>query len=194
MYHPFIVGEKLYLRGIEKADLSGDMTQWANDSDVTQYMVMGAVPNSGSIYCSWNNLEEEYEKLMKSKTDVVFAIVDKKSDLMIGIAGLYDISWIPRSAEFRIAIGEKKFWGKGFGTEATNLIVTYAFEKLNLNQVHLGVNAEDERANKCYKKVGFFLEGTKREQVYRNGRYYDVNFYSILRSEKNRKQKKQDNV
>ncbi len=113
---------------------------------------------------------------------------------MIGIAGLYDISWVPRSAEFRIAIGEKEFLGKGFGTEATNLIVKYAFEKLNLNRVHLGVNAEDERANKCYKKAGFFLEGTKREQVYRNGRYYDVNFYSILRSEQNRKQKKQDNV
>lgn len=183
MHHAFIVGKKIYLRGIEKDDISGNMSQWANDSEVTHYMVMGTVPNSGSIFCSWDSVEDEYERLKKSRNDIVFAIVDKKTDTMIGVTGLYDISWIPRAAEFRIAIGEKSFWGKGYGTEATKLIVEYAFDKLNLNQVHLGVNAEDERANKCYKNAGFLFEGTKRESVYRNGRYYDLNLYSILRSE-----------
>ena len=92
MKHPFIVGKKLYLRGIEEDDLSGNMSQWPNDPKVTHYMVMGAVPNSGSIYCSQNSLEEEYERLRKSKEDIVFAIIDKKSDTLIGVTGLYDIN------------------------------------------------------------------------------------------------------
>ena len=61
MYHPFIVGKKLYLRGIEREDLSGNMSQWVNDSEVTKYMVMGLFPNSGVIYCSTRTLEEEYD-------------------------------------------------------------------------------------------------------------------------------------
>lgn len=183
MYHPYIIGKKLYLRGIEKEDLSGTMFQWPNDPEVTHYMVMGAIPNSGSIYCSWNTIEEEYEKLRKSEKDVVFAIIDKESDNMIGVVGLYDISWIPRHAELRIVIGEKDFWGKGYGTEATKLVVDYAFDKLNLNKVYMGVNAEHKRAIKAYKNAGFIEEGTLRKEQYRNSKYYDAVRMSILREE-----------
>lgn len=183
MHHPYIVGKKLYLRGIEKEDLSGNMFQWANDPEVTYYMVMGAIPNSGSIYCSWNTLEEEYEKLRKSEKDIVFAIVDKESDNMIGVVGLYDISWIPRHAELRIVIGEKDFWGKGYGTEATKLVVDYAFDKLNLNKVYMGVNAEHKRAIKAYKNAGFIEEGILRKEQYRNSKYYDAVRMGILREE-----------
>mgnify|MGYP001173869309 CR=1 FL=1 len=183
MHHPYIVGKRLYLRGIEKEDLLGTMFQWPNDPEITHYMVMGAVPNAGSIYCSWNSLEEEYEKLRKSETDIVFAIVDKESDTMIGVIGLYDLSWIPRRAELRIVIGETDFWGKGYGTEATKLVVEYAFEKLNLNKVYLGVNAEHKRAIKVYRTAGFIEEGILRKEQYRNGNYYDVVRLSILREE-----------
>jgi len=146
-------------------------------------MVMGTFPNSGVIFSSPDSIEVEYKRLLKSRTDVVFAIVDKKTDRAIGITGLYDISWIPRHGDLRIAIGEKKSWGKGYGAEAVELLLGYAFGKLSLNSVQLGVNAEDKRANSCYKRAGFVYEGTRREFVYRNGRYYDANLYSILRSE-----------
>ena len=183
MYQPFITGEKLYLRGLEKEDLAGNMSQWPNDPEITHYMVMGAVPNSGVIYCSWNTLEEEYEQLRKSEKDVVFAIVDKESDKMMGLVGLYDISWIPRLAELRIVIGEKDFWRKGYGTEAIKLVVDYAFDKLNLNKVYLGVNAEHKRAIKAYKNAGFIEEGILRKEQYRNSKYYDAVRMSILRKE-----------
>jgi len=189
MYHPFIIGEKLYLRGIGKEDLSGNMFQWPNDPEVTHYMVMGAIPNSGSIYCSWNTVEEEYEKLRKSEKDIVFAIVDKESDNVIGMVGLYDISWIPRHGELRIVIEEKDFWGKGYGTEATKLVVEYAFDKLNLNKVYLGVNAEHKRAIKVYKNAGFIEEGILRKEQYRNNKYYDAVRMSILRDEYHTKEK-----
>jgi RimJ/RimL family protein N-acetyltransferase len=183
MHHPYIIGKKLYLRGIEKEDLSGNMIQWPNDPEVTYYMVMGAIPNGGPIYCSWDSAEEEYEILKKSNKDILFAIVDKKSDEMIGLVGLYDISWIPRHAELRIVIGEKDFWNKGYGTEATKLVIKYGFEKLNLNKVYLGVNAEDRRAVKAYQKAGFLKEGKLRQHVYRNSKYYDIIKMSVLKEE-----------
>ncbi|MBM4452977.1 MAG: GNAT family N-acetyltransferase, partial [Chloroflexi bacterium] len=121
MYHPFILGDKVYLRGLQKNDLTGNMFQWANDSDVTHHMFMGAMPNT------IEGLEEEYAQLIKSKNDVVLAIIDKKTDIHLGNVGLYLINWISRSAELRIIIGEKKYWNKGYGTEATELTVTYGF-------------------------------------------------------------------
>lgn len=175
MHNPFIVGKKVYLRALEKSDLAGNMFQWANDSDVTHYMFMGAVPNT------MERLEEEYEPLSKSKNDVVFAVIDKETDIHIGNVGLYVINWISRAAEFRIIIGEKGYWNKGYGTEATKLTVEYAFEKLNLNKVWLGVNAEHKGAIRAYERAAFVNEGVLRQEIYRNGKYYDAVRMSIIR-------------
>ncbi len=51
MYHPFIEGEKIYLRGLEKDDLKGNMFQWANDAEVTKYMFMGAICKAVGAEC-----------------------------------------------------------------------------------------------------------------------------------------------
>lgn len=177
MQNPYIIGKKLYLRGLKKEDLAGNMFQWANDPEVTYYMFMGHKPNTKEA------LEEEYERIIRSEKDVVLAIIDKKTDAHIGNAGLYDIKWIYRSAEYRVVIGEKKFWNKGYGTEAGNLVLDYGFNKLNLNKIWLGVNADHKSAIKSYQRSGFVKEGILRQEIYRNGRYYDAVRMSILRKE-----------
>jgi len=173
----FIKGNKLYLRGLFKEDLRGNMFHWANDPEVTHYMYMGLRPNNLEL------MEEEYHQLIHSEKDVVFAIIDKKNDVHIGNAGLYAVNWVARCAEYRIVIGEKKYQNKGYGTEATKLVVRYAFDKLNLNKVFLGVNADNKAAVKAYKKAGFVQEGVLRQEIYRNGKYYDAICMSILRKE-----------
>lgn len=169
-----------YLREIRRTDLE-IMKQWVNNENITKNMVMGCVPGSSPIYCGWDDVYSDYEKLKQSKNDVAFAICS--IDKPLGIVGLYDINWVARNAEFRIIIGDEAYLEKGIGTSVTREVVKYAFEKLNLHKVHLGVNAEDKRANECYQKVGFVKEGTIRDYNYRNGRYYDANIYSILEDE-----------
>ncbi len=177
MKTPYMTGKKMYLRGIERDDLKGNMFDWANDQDVTYYMYMGLKPNSMAA------LEKEYDSLISSDKDVAFAIVDKKTGEHIGNVGLYSINWLYRSAEYRIVIGEKKYWNRGYGAEAAGLVIEYGFNKLNLNKVWLGVNAENKGAVVSYKKTGFKQEGILRDEIYRNGRYYDAIRMSILRSE-----------
>jgi ribosomal-protein-alanine N-acetyltransferase len=177
MKTPFIVGEKIYLRGLEKKDLADNLFNWSNDSEVTYYMYTGLKPSNLDM------LEKEYDQLVHSDKDVVMAIVDKKTDAHIGNAGLYSINWLYRSAEFRIIIGEKKFWGKGYGTEATKLVIDYGFDKLNLNKLWLGVNADNAAAVKSYRNAGFVEEGVLRQEIYRNSKYYDAVRMSILREE-----------
>src|SRR5207245_2612552 len=101
----------------------------------------------------------------------------------IGVAGLRDIDFKNRRAEFGISIGDRAAWGQGYGTEATQLIVNYAFGRLNLQRVYLHVLEYNERAVRCYLKVGFRKEGTLRQDHYHDGRYWDSHVMGILRHE-----------
>ena len=176
MRNQFIVGAKVYLRGLEKEDLAA-IVGWINDSEVTRYMVMGERPAHIEL------LTEEWEAQIRNHNEIVFAVCDKKKGVMAGTAGLYSINWIARSAEFRIFMGDKKIWNKGMGTETASLIIEYGFEKLNLNKIWLGVNEENKGALRSYEKAGFVKEGVLRQEVFRNNRYYDAVRMSVLRKE-----------
>ena len=79
-------------------------------------------------------------------------------------------------------IGEKQFWDKGFGTEAMRRMCQYGFEELNLHRIYLRVFEGNDRGKRAYQKVGFVYEGTMREARYHRGRYWDVDFMSIIKS------------
>lgn len=176
---PFIIGKTVNLRGVELEDIKKIHMKWLDDSEVTHHMLMGAMPGMSE------RAEEEYNRLVKSANDAVFVIIDKKSKKSIGTCGLYTINWICRHTEYRILMGETEYHKKGYCKEVTELVLKYAFDKLNLNKVWLGVNAENIGGVKCYTKAGFVEEGTLRKEIYRNGKYYDAIRMSILLEEYN---------
>lgn len=179
MQNPFIIGEKVYLRAIEEEDVENFVT-WLNDWDVRENLSM-ALP--------FNKIREKewLEGLYKDDRNIVFGIVLKGSDRLIGNIGLHNISMINRHATLGIFIGDKTFWSKGFGTEAVKLVVNYGFEQLNLHRITLTVFDFNARATRAYEKAGFKKEGTYREHLFRNGKYCDVHFMGILRTEWNDK-------
>jgi ribosomal-protein-alanine N-acetyltransferase len=153
------------------------MVEWINDHDVTQLLFTGMRPANIEL------LTQQWEQDQRSQNEIAFAVCDKETDAFIGTTGLYRIEWVMRTAEFRIFLGNKKFWNRGIGTECTKLMVIYGFDKLNLNKVCLGVNADNCGAVRAYEKAGFVREGILRQEQYRNFRYYDVIRMSVLRSE-----------
>jgi len=188
VYHPYLIGEKVYLRGLERQDLSGNMFQWANDPEVTQFMHMGDFPNSIEA------LEHEYDVLMGIKTagllqlpnypnNVVFAIIDKESDKHIGNIGLFSIDWIQHIADLRAVIGEKDYRGGGYAFESYCLTIRYAFNRLNLRRILGGTRADHVASIIAMKKVGFVQEGRQRQQFLRNGKAYDVLMFGLLRED-----------
>ena len=103
----------------------------------------------------------------------------------IGNCGFHAIDWRNRSVELGIAIGEKRFWNQGYGSEAMRLLVKFGFETLNLHRIWLRVLANNLRAIHSYEKVGFVHEGRMREAEFKNGSYADTLLMSILESERN---------
>ena len=176
MIEPFLVGRNVYVRGLHQSDLPA-MLPWINDAEVTQLLFSGDRP------ASLERLTEQWEADLKSHNNIAFAACLCATDQFIGTTGLYSINWIMRSAEFRVFVGEKGQWNKGIGTELTRLMAIYGFDKLNLNRVWLGVNADNAGAVRAYEKAGFVREGVLRQEQFRNNRYYDVIRMSMLRQD-----------
>jgi len=173
--NPYLIGAKVYLRPLEREDARHFVT-WINDPDVRRMLL---------IYRPMNlQAEEEFiTKSVQSEHDLVLGIAIKATDQLIGATGLHRIDCKDRQASFGISIGEKGEWGKGYGTEATRLIVQHAFQTLNLNRVWLHVFEYNERGIRTYERVGFKREGVLRQDRYHDGRYWDSVVMGILREE-----------
>lgn len=173
-YFRKLVGEKCYLSPVSLDDVE-KYTEWVNDLEIGQFVLFSAA------ILDINSERETLKKLMEHNS--VFAIVEKDTNKVIGNCGLHDINEIHRRATFGIFIGEKTYWNQGIGAEATALILDYGFNILNLNNVTLEVVAYNQRATRCYEKVGFKKVGTRRHFVFMAGAYHDVFIYDILASE-----------
>lgn len=82
-----------------------------------------------------------------------------------------------------IVIGEKEYWNRGYGSDALRTLLRFAFEELNLHRVFLHVFDFNERAIRCYEKVGFRHEGRLRQARFTEGRYVDELVMAVLREE-----------
>jgi RimJ/RimL family protein N-acetyltransferase len=172
-----IYGNGLRLRAIEREDID-KFLRWFNDPEVRRYLPM---------YEPLSRAQEErwIEETIASKTDIVLAIEVEENGAWthIGNVGLHRIDWKNRVATLGIVIGEKEYWGKGYGTEAVKTMLRYAFYELGLNRVELETYSFNPRAQRCYEKAGFRREGVRREALYRDGQFHDIITMGILRRE-----------
>ena len=166
---------RVSLRAFGSEDLDRTL-EWVNDPEVTRFT--GTVfPISSAEHQLW------YQELLKDRTRKMFAIVSSDGK-HIGNIGLKAIDWISRNAEVQVYIGEAEFRGKGYGTEAIEAVVEFAFERLNLHRIYARVFSYNERAMKSFEQCGFQNEGLMREHVFRDGRYHGVAILGILREKK----------
>jgi len=173
--NPFLIGEKIYLRPVEPEDAKF-LSKGENDPIVREALFL-ALP------VSFSTEQEKIEQYIKSKEAIVLIIVEKKTTKLVGQTAFFRIDYISRSAIFYLAILDTAFWSKGFGSEATKLMVDYAFKTLNLNRIQLHVCAENAPAIKIYERVGFIKEGVLRQAMFRNGNYVDFWVMGILKSD-----------
>jgi RimJ/RimL family protein N-acetyltransferase len=112
-----------------------------------------------------------------------FAIRTLADDCLIGLIGLYTIFWHQREAFMGIQIGERDYWGKGYGTDALQALLRYAFDELNLQRVSLSFLEGNARARRSYEKCGFRYEGRQRHAWAYDGKRWDELYMGLLREE-----------
>jgi len=169
-----IPGKKIRLRAIERSDIPA-FVRWFNDPEVTQYL---------QTYMPMSQAQEErwFESQLEQRDGFIFGIETLEGKL-IGNLGLVHIDWKNRRAGLGIALGEKAYWGQGYGTDAITALLGFAFNQMNLHSVHLTTYEYNKRAIRCYEKCGFKLEGRMRQAHFYNGQYHDELVMGILREE-----------
>ena len=113
---------------------------------------------------------------------VDLAVTAGGSDEYLGEIVLNAIDRVALSAELRLAM-RPAYRGRGYGTEAIQLMLGLAFETLGLHRVGLDVLASNARAQSLYENLGFVVEGRRREAARDGGRYIDVIVMGILDEE-----------
>lgn len=178
--HPIInlKGEKVGLGPMHEG-LLPLIAAWYND------FATGAISGDDLRPISPAAIEADWTSLMKGERQgwIGFAIYELATLRPIGHANLRDLGSVHRTAEFGILIGETDCRGKGYGTEATRLMLDYAFTALGLNSVSLHVYEYNGPARKAYAKAGFVETGRMRQARWYAGRFWDVILMDCLASE-----------
>jgi RimJ/RimL family protein N-acetyltransferase len=170
-------GKRVRLRSMTREDLP---RLWEFNNDLEVELAGGGDPPTPQ---SLARLQAEYDQeVAKGGRDgPAFAI--EADGKLIGQCALFNINPVARTCELGITIGDKEYWGRGYGRESVNLLVEYAFRQNNFHKVWLQVHARNERALSAYRACGFQQEGRLRAHVWSNGSYDDLIQMGLLREE-----------
>ncbi len=154
-------------------------SKWWHDSEYGRMLDLDpAHLHSARAIKEW--LEKEIDK---EKPEMwLFGIRTLEEDRLIGFVDLSGVSAYG-NAWVGIAIGEREYWGRGYGTDAMKLVLRFGFLELGLHRVSLDVFGYNPRGIKSYEKAGFRHEGVEREMIKRDGKRHDVIFMGVLRED-----------
>lgn len=173
-YYKKMIGNRLYLSPVNNDEVDSYL-KWMNDE---------AVATNFSLYNRLVSSKNDLKWIYEPNSDMHrYAIVLLDGDGLIGSISLHNIDHLNRNAFIGIFIGEQKYRGKGYGAEAIRLLLNYGFKTMNLHNIMLSVHADNYPGIACYKSVGFQEVGRLREWVFKNGKYVDKLYMSIMENE-----------
>ncbi|WP_391115855.1 GNAT family N-acetyltransferase [Psychrobacillus sp. L3] len=169
---------KVQLRELSLDDAE-ERYKWCLDKEVTKHL------NMPQKYPPFSRVEtRNWIKICIDKTNGYEqkAILTEQGK-HIGWIDLKNIDKLNKHAELGIAIGDKNYWGKGYGLSAMSEMLMWEFNELELNKIWLRVEVDNKKAIKSYKRMGYMEEGILRQDRYRNGEFVNRLRMSILKTE-----------
>lgn len=158
-----ILGQKTKLRPLEERDLD-QRAKWVSDPEIAKLMGVIEEPERILTYDDWRQIVRRwFDQRRKSGSFYLYAIEDDSGKL-IGDIDLQLVSSTDRMGWLTIEIGEKDYWGKGYGTDAVSALLRYAFRHLGIRQIRLNVKKSNVRAIGCYQKCGFMKEAEQEDE------------------------------
>ncbi len=171
----FLQSERVNLRPVEQADLPV-LYQWVNDPELRGLIGETRPASQAGMETYLKRIEEDSHR-------VWLMIVERATQQVVGEAGLLRMFPDWRTTDLSMIIGDKAARGKGYGSEAMQLLLDYAFGYLNFHRVAIGVVGSNTRALRFYEKAGFKREGIQRDGYFYNHQYQDFVMMSILEHE-----------
>lgn len=171
-----IYGNRVMLREYRESDYE-HMRGWVNNPKIVDTL------SDIFLYPHSEKDTRGYLDMAMSTNWKGFVIAFRDTEEYIGQIDFIKLDEKNGWGELGIVIGKEEYLGKGFGTEALQLIIDFAFRQLRLNRVELVCWSFNARARHVYEKVGFVQEGVRRKKRYRNGEFHDEICYGLLKEE-----------
>lgn len=145
---------------------------------------------------SFGTFKERFEQLCNNPSSAHrdFEIHDVEAEKLIGVAYVAHISSHHHHAMVGVTIGERDYWGHGYGKESLRLLLRYCFQELELHRVSAETFEYNTAWRDLIKGMGFTHEGTCREYLYRDEEYWDKELYAMLEQEYRRRYEKGTNA
>lgn len=160
-----LTGTRFSLIPFKEEHISERYIGWLNDPEVNRFLEVRFVHQTYDTVLAYvRSFYGDIEKYM-------WGIYPNDTTRPIGTATLSYINRHHQVGVIGLMIGEKEYWGKGFGTETIKLIVDYAFGGLGLHKVTAGAVADNRGSVKAFQKAGFEIEGEARSQFFLDGHY-----------------------
>ena len=176
MNEDILRGKLVQLRAINRERDAELLAGWSRDSETMR------LASIGPIYpYPLKQVQDWLDEVNPGVCD--FAIETVSEGKCIGTVGLDEIHWAAGYAWAGIALGERDYMGRGYGTEAMQLLLRFAFDELNLHRVQLSAFEFNHRAIRSYEKCGFKHEGSERSSMSKEGQRWDLVNMGILQSE-----------
>jgi RimJ/RimL family protein N-acetyltransferase len=134
--------------------------RWLNDIRVTRTLAIGPKPMTLEAEEAWYGAAAH-----RGGSDIQFAIYALDGLALVGTLGLHGIDYQRGTADFGILIGDPANWNKGYGSDATRLMLQYGFDVLGLHNVMLEVYSYNPAGIKAYERAGFRTIGVRRGAV-----------------------------
>ncbi|MCD2345480.1 MULTISPECIES: GNAT family N-acetyltransferase [Clostridium] len=174
---PILNTDRLILRPFELSD-SSRVKELAGNPKIAETTLNVPHPYEDGMAESWISFHKES---FINKKAVVYAIVTKDNNELIGTAALH-INNVHRKAELAYWIGVP-YWRKGYCSEASKALLKFGFKELNLNRIYALAMASNVASYSVMKKIGMKYEGTRRQDILKNGIPVDLKSYAILSDE-----------
>ncbi len=169
-------GPNLRLRALHEDDVPR-LFRWYSDPDVRHWSYFTEDPPG---LATLDAHQERFELIREDPAQLLWCI-EMLDGMPIGDLGLQEIHPLQKRADLAISIGEKSYWGRGYGPEAIRLALGFAFDALDCRRVTLLVDDDNARAIRAYEKCGFVREGVLREHRLRYGKPVDMLAMAVLR-------------
>ena len=173
----FLEGVNIGLRLLCKRDLAGNYSEWLNDEKVCAYNSHHRFVMSEEELCQY------IDSIQGRKDMLVFAIDVRENHKHIGNISLQCINYIDSSAEIAFLLGEREYWGKGYASEAARLVINHAIFQLGLKRIYFGTSEKNIGMQRLGEKLHFLREGVRRKALYKDGVFWDIYEYGLLKEE-----------
>jgi RimJ/RimL family protein N-acetyltransferase len=154
-------------------------SRWTHDSEFCH--LSGLAPALPLSATRVKKQMEERAKAMQDEERFDFALRLKAEGRLIGFVRFETLEWNNQTAWLRLAIAEASDRGKGYGSEAMNLALRYAFHELGLFRLNAEAYESNPRGVAFLERHGFVREVVRRQALWRAGRGWDEYRFGLLR-------------